>query len=224
MARVPADATAFAHRTSRIMVNVAAFYDGPTDRLVREAWVDDFAAALRQGDAGAYVNFLGDEGEARIRAGIPGRRPGTGSWRSSPATTRPTCSGSTRTSRRPDPDRSIAAPAGRQLRPDPGAATRRGGQASGYPGRVVRWEMWAPGWAPEFPMVIRARWDSAVRPRPTQRGCPDAHGPAGDQQPGFAATPGRVCISRAFIRSGSRSTCLAAAIGVGAHDGQSYAA
>ena len=32
MARVPADATAFAHRTSRIMVNVAAFYDGPEDR------------------------------------------------------------------------------------------------------------------------------------------------------------------------------------------------
>ena len=28
MARVPADATAYAHRASRIMVNVAAFYDG----------------------------------------------------------------------------------------------------------------------------------------------------------------------------------------------------
>ena len=28
MARVPADATAFAHRSSRIMVNLAAFYEG----------------------------------------------------------------------------------------------------------------------------------------------------------------------------------------------------
>ncbi len=72
MARVPADATAFAHRASRIMVNVAAFYEGPEDRAVREAWVSDFAAALRQGDFGAYVNFLGAEGEARVRAAYPG--------------------------------------------------------------------------------------------------------------------------------------------------------
>jgi hypothetical protein len=72
MARVPADATAFAHRASRIMVNVAAFYEGPEDRAVREAWVRDFAAALHQGDAGAYVNFLGEEGEARIRDAYPG--------------------------------------------------------------------------------------------------------------------------------------------------------
>ena len=36
------------------------------------AWVTDFAAALRQSDGGAYVNFLGDEGEARIRAAYPG--------------------------------------------------------------------------------------------------------------------------------------------------------
>jgi FAD/FMN-containing dehydrogenase len=72
MARVPAETTAFAHRKSRMMVNVAAFYDGPEDRAVREAWVADFAAALRQGDGGAYVNFLGDEGEERIRAAYPG--------------------------------------------------------------------------------------------------------------------------------------------------------
>ncbi len=32
----------------------------------------DFAAALRQGDDGAYVNFLTDEGEARVRAAYPG--------------------------------------------------------------------------------------------------------------------------------------------------------
>jgi len=72
MARVPAEATAFAHRPSRIMVNVAAFYEGPEDRTVREAWVFEFAAALQQGDTGAYVNFLGDEGEARIRDAYPG--------------------------------------------------------------------------------------------------------------------------------------------------------
>ena len=32
-----------------------------------------FAAALHQGDTGAYVNFLADEGEARVRAAYPGR-------------------------------------------------------------------------------------------------------------------------------------------------------
>ena len=73
MARVPADATAFAHRASRIMAAVAAFYDGAEDRPVREAWVTGLAAALRQGDDGAYVNFLNDEGEDRVRAAYPGR-------------------------------------------------------------------------------------------------------------------------------------------------------
>lgn len=72
MARVPADATAFAHRASRIMVNVAAFYNGPEDRVVREKWVSDLATALQQDDGGAYVNFLGDEGDDRIRAAYPG--------------------------------------------------------------------------------------------------------------------------------------------------------
>jgi FAD/FMN-containing dehydrogenase len=72
MGRVPVEATAFAHRQSRIMVNLAAFYDGPKDRAVRQAWVDDFAAALDQGDSGAYVNFIGDEGGARVRDAYPG--------------------------------------------------------------------------------------------------------------------------------------------------------
>ena len=72
MARVPVEATAFAHRQRRMMANVAAFYERPEDRPVHEAWVDEFAAALRQGDHGAYVNFLGDEGPARVRAAYPG--------------------------------------------------------------------------------------------------------------------------------------------------------
>jgi FAD/FMN-containing dehydrogenase len=72
MARVPADATAFAHRQSKIMVNVAALYERPDEVAVHGPWVEAFAAALHQGDDGAYVNFLGDEGEARIRAAYPG--------------------------------------------------------------------------------------------------------------------------------------------------------
>jgi hypothetical protein len=72
MARVPVEATAYAHRHSRIMVNVAAFYQDPEDRAARQAWVDEFEAALDQGDAGAYVNFLADEGPARVRQAYPG--------------------------------------------------------------------------------------------------------------------------------------------------------
>jgi FAD/FMN-containing dehydrogenase len=72
MDRVPVEATAFAHRHSRIMANLAAFYDGPADQAVRQTWVADFAAALQQGDTGAYVGFLGEEGEARVRQAYPG--------------------------------------------------------------------------------------------------------------------------------------------------------
>ncbi len=72
VARVPAEATAFAHRQAPIMVNLAAFYDGPEERAVRQAWVDAFGEALRQGSSAAYVNFLGDEGRARVRDAYPG--------------------------------------------------------------------------------------------------------------------------------------------------------
>jgi FAD/FMN-containing dehydrogenase len=72
MARVPNDATAFAHRQSEIMVNVASFYEGEADRPRRAAWVTDLADALRQSDEGAYVNFLVDESSERIRAAYPG--------------------------------------------------------------------------------------------------------------------------------------------------------
>jgi hypothetical protein len=72
MARVPADATAFAHRTSRIMANVAALYESPDEASTHEAWVDGLAGALRGDDRGVYVGFLGDEGAGRVREAYPG--------------------------------------------------------------------------------------------------------------------------------------------------------
>jgi FAD/FMN-containing dehydrogenase len=72
MARVPADATAYAHRDSRIMVNVAAMYQRPEERAKHAEWVNGLADELRQDDEGAYVGFLADEGEARVRAAYPG--------------------------------------------------------------------------------------------------------------------------------------------------------
>ncbi|MBE7554772.1 MAG: FAD-binding oxidoreductase [Anaerolineales bacterium] len=71
VARVPADATAFAHRQRRMMANVAALYERPDEAAQHEAWVTNFAAALRQGASGAYVGFLGNDGQARIREAYP---------------------------------------------------------------------------------------------------------------------------------------------------------
>ena len=73
MARVPADATAFAHRSSRIMVNLFSMYGAPEEAAAHEAWIAEFRAELQQSDKGVYVNFLDDEGEERIRAAYPGK-------------------------------------------------------------------------------------------------------------------------------------------------------
>ena len=77
MARVPADATAFAHRSSPIMAIVVSFHSGGADRDVKHRWVQDFAADLDQGRVGAYVNFLEDDdpdGVARAYPGATGER------------------------------------------------------------------------------------------------------------------------------------------------------
>jgi FAD/FMN-containing dehydrogenase len=73
MARVPADATAFAHRDRRFMAGVGSVYQHAADRPAQDAWADRFAAALRRdGRPGVYVNFLGDEGPDRVREAYPG--------------------------------------------------------------------------------------------------------------------------------------------------------
>ena len=71
-ARVAEDETAYAHRSAKVMANVAAFYDGPEDRADKQRWVEETSALLHTGDDRAYVNFLTDEGEERIRAAYPG--------------------------------------------------------------------------------------------------------------------------------------------------------
>jgi FAD/FMN-containing dehydrogenase len=71
MARVPDDATAFAHRRSRFMVTVANVYERVEDTPTHQAWVDELAKALGLDGRGAYVNFLGEEGEAGVREAYP---------------------------------------------------------------------------------------------------------------------------------------------------------
>jgi FAD/FMN-containing dehydrogenase len=70
MARVPNDATAFAHRDRPLLVNVAALYEAPEQRDEHEAWVTDLSAEL-VGAPGAYSGFLGYDGKARIHEAYP---------------------------------------------------------------------------------------------------------------------------------------------------------
>jgi FAD/FMN-containing dehydrogenase len=70
VARAPGDATAYAHRQSRIMVACLAM-DAPPAVTRHDAWVRDAVAAFRQGDSGVYVNFLANEPE-RLRGAYPG--------------------------------------------------------------------------------------------------------------------------------------------------------
>ena len=72
---VAVDATAFAHRHRRWMVNVAAFYLSDEDRGETEAWVRDLLGVITDGDSAGYVGFLAAEGEARVEAAYP-----HGSW------------------------------------------------------------------------------------------------------------------------------------------------
>jgi FAD/FMN-containing dehydrogenase len=73
VARVANDATAYAHRDRRIMVNLAAVYERAEEAEKHLPWIRGFVEAMREGDdEAAYVNFLGDEGNVRIRAAYPG--------------------------------------------------------------------------------------------------------------------------------------------------------
>lgn len=72
VAAVPGDATAYAHRGRRIMANVAAMLAEPSDTAPLEARADQLVAELRQDTPGVYVNFLADEGDARVREAYPG--------------------------------------------------------------------------------------------------------------------------------------------------------
>ena len=71
MARVPAEATAFAHRQAKIMAVVVNFYESEEDLPARRQWVANLSERLDQGVPGAYVNFVDDEGESGVRRAYP---------------------------------------------------------------------------------------------------------------------------------------------------------
>ncbi len=72
MARVPAEATAFAHRQRRYFVAVIGLWLDPAeDAAVHEAWTAALWQQVRHEGRGVYVNFLEEEGPERIREAYP---------------------------------------------------------------------------------------------------------------------------------------------------------
>ncbi len=71
-ARVPNDATAFAHRDRALFVNVAAMYMDAGETDDHDAWTSATADAMGRDGAGGYVGFLGAEDEATVRGAYPG--------------------------------------------------------------------------------------------------------------------------------------------------------
>jgi FAD/FMN-containing dehydrogenase len=72
MARVGADATAFAHRHQPYFVAIIGLWlDAAEDVAVHTAWTMALWRAIRHEGSGVYVNFLEREGEDRIRDAYP---------------------------------------------------------------------------------------------------------------------------------------------------------
>ncbi len=69
-ARVPVEATAYAHRKCRILAAFMAM-SGPDAMARNEEWVGKCLRAADQGVAGAYVNFVAEEGPGRVREAYP---------------------------------------------------------------------------------------------------------------------------------------------------------
>lgn len=72
MGRVPADATAFPHRSANVQVTIINVFVDPDGVDAASAWNRSLFAALEPKSSGVYVNFLENEGDARIRAAYPG--------------------------------------------------------------------------------------------------------------------------------------------------------
>lgn len=71
IARIPIDATAFAHRHRKIIVSVVAAGFDPIQSDGHRSWVDSLNRALSHLANGVYVNFLDVDGETRLGEAFP---------------------------------------------------------------------------------------------------------------------------------------------------------
>jgi FAD/FMN-containing dehydrogenase len=69
VARVAADATAFARRDDPYLLNIAARWQDPAETDLHVGWARELHEAMATfATGGVYVNFLGEEGTDRVRA------------------------------------------------------------------------------------------------------------------------------------------------------------
>jgi FAD/FMN-containing dehydrogenase len=71
MARVPADATAFAHRSARVLFTMITTFEDAAELPRHAEWTAEFAADLDRLSTGVYSNFIADEGAARVHDAYP---------------------------------------------------------------------------------------------------------------------------------------------------------
>jgi FAD/FMN-containing dehydrogenase len=71
MARVPAGATAFAHRDAKVMLTIITPFEDVAEAPVHAAWTHAYYESLRPHAVGVYSNFLEAEGDDRIREAYP---------------------------------------------------------------------------------------------------------------------------------------------------------
>jgi FAD/FMN-containing dehydrogenase len=71
MARVPAGATAFAHRQAGVMVTILTPFGDPAEAPIHRAFTQAYFEALSPRSIGVYSNFLEAEGDARIHEAYP---------------------------------------------------------------------------------------------------------------------------------------------------------
>jgi len=69
VARIGEDAPAYSHRHASHNININAVWEpGDPSASAHAGWARQFFAALEPYQIGVYVNFLGDEGDERVRA------------------------------------------------------------------------------------------------------------------------------------------------------------
>lgn len=72
VARVPVEATAFAHRERNMVINVVSAFEKPDDRPSHEDWVTEMRRELQHGESGVYINFHGDDSIGAVHEAYPG--------------------------------------------------------------------------------------------------------------------------------------------------------
>ena len=71
MGRVAPEDTAFSQRDTEVMVAAMSTFEVGGDAGPSDAWTDETFRAFKTKVRGVYANFLGDEGEERIRSAYP---------------------------------------------------------------------------------------------------------------------------------------------------------